>query len=303
MAYAFMQGLDIPKDPESGALPTLSVEHAEVHAGRSFAVSLNLAVANGAIGAVQLSVPAAAAATVTVDMTNDNADMTYTANTKGAGGNAITVTHVDPSGNDEPLTVTRDGNGITISLATGAAGAIESTANEVAAAVNADAEIARVLTATVEGTGAGVVEAKSVESLAGGVDELDVHFKAASVSVTDGEMTAILKEDASFTAAGTAVTPVNRNRQSSNKSQLNCKSNNATTVVDGANKVDLFTTILGAASPGYQRISGETGQGEELLLKQGANYLFQVLNSAGAEEKQSFQLEWYERAVDTFRSF
>ena len=303
MGYELLQGLDTPKDPYSGSVPTLSIEHSEIHAGRSFEVSLNLTVANGATGAVQLSAPAAAAAAVTVTMTGDNSNMTYTAKTKGRGGNDITVTHVDPGAASRPLSVTRAGNAVTISLATNADSAITSTATQVASAVNAHAEISRVIAATVQGDGSGVVEAKSVESLAGGVDVLDVHFKAAAVSVTDGEMTAIFKEDASFTAAGTAVTPVNRNRQSSNTSQLLCKSNNATTVVDGDNKVDLFTTILGAASPGNQRISGETGQGEEVVWAQGKNYLVQILNSSGAENKQSFTLEWYERAKDNFRGF
>lgn len=303
MAYQFLQGVDTPKDQYSGAVPTLTLEHSEVHAGRGFAASLNLSVANGAVGAVQMSVPVAAAATVTVTMTGANSNMTYTANTKGNGGNSISVVHVDPAANNRPLAVTRVGNAITVSLKTGAGGAIESTATQVAAAVNADESISRVLTATVEGTGAGVVEAKSVESLAGGKDTLTLHFKAASVSVTKGTMTAIFKEDASFAAAGTAVVPINRNRLSSNLSQITMKSNNATTVVNGAARVDLFTTILGAASPGNQRISGETGQGEELLLARGKNYLFEVTNSSGTEENQSFTLEWYERAQDVFRGF
>lgn len=301
--YKLIQGIDVPKDPYSGSIPTLSIEHAEVHAGRSFEVSKSLTVANGATGSIQLTVPAIAAASVTVEMTNNNADLTYTAKTNGYRGNSISVTHVDPGENDEPLTISRSGDDITISLATGEAGAIESTAAEVAAAINSDPVISLVLAATADGTGEGVVEAKSKATLSGGVDGLQVHFKAASLSVTNGEMTAIFKEDASFAAAGESITPINRFRASSNKSQLVLKSSNATTVVDGSAKVDLFTTILGAASPGNQRISGESSQGEEIILAQGKNYLFQVLNSSGSSEKQSFTLEWYERVMDNFRGF
>jgi len=111
-----------------------------------------------------------AKATVTVDMTNANADPTYTAKAYGTDGNSITVTHVDPGGNDQELAVTVSGKDITISLATGGGGAITTTCNELKAAVDAHAEASALVDVTVEGTGAGVVEAKAEESLAGGVN-------------------------------------------------------------------------------------------------------------------------------------
>lgn len=303
MAYELIQGVDIPKDPYSGTVPVLSVEHVEVHAGRSYVVSGTLSVLNADVGSVQITVPDAAAATVTVVMTNDNADMTYTANTVGARGNDVAVVHVDPSGEDAELAVSLDcvTKVLTISLATGSDGAITSTAAEVAAAVNADPVISRVLTASADGTGAGIVEEEASANLAGGADKLAVHFKAASVSVTDGPMTAIFKEDASFVATGTAFVPVNRNRLSSGKSQLTVKTNADTTVVDGAAKVDIFTVLLGAPTPGNTKVTGESNQGEEILLANGENYLLQVTNSAGTTETVTYFLEWYERVHDVFR--
>jgi hypothetical protein len=107
-------------------------------------------------------------ATVTVDMTNANADLTYKAKVCGTGGNSITVTHVDPLGNEQPLTVTVVGTDITVSLETDETGTIISTANEVKAAIDADTDASLLVSVSVEGTGAGVVEAKAEATLSGG---------------------------------------------------------------------------------------------------------------------------------------
>lgn len=79
----------------------------------------------------------AAQATVAVNPTGDDNGLTFTARAYGAGGNEITVTYVDPGANDAALSVSVAGTAITVSLATGEAGAITSTAAEVAAAVAA----------------------------------------------------------------------------------------------------------------------------------------------------------------------
>lgn len=107
---------------------------------------------------------------VTINMGNADADPTYTAVEYGTAGDSITVTHVDPAANDAVLGVVVSGNDITVNLATGAGGAITSTANEVKAAIEAEAAAAALVTVAVEGAGTGVVEAKAETSLTGGVD-------------------------------------------------------------------------------------------------------------------------------------
>jgi len=111
-------------------------------------------------------------ATVTVDMTNANADLTYIAKAYGTSGNSISVTHVDPAGNDQPLAVTVVDTDISVSLATDAIGTITSTAAEVKAAVDADPDASALVAVSVEGTGAGVVNAEAEKSLTGGVNTL-----------------------------------------------------------------------------------------------------------------------------------
>jgi hypothetical protein len=253
-------------------------------------------VAAAQIGSVAITVPAQAKASALVDMTNANADLTYTARAFGYAGNSISVTHVDPAGNSQPLTVSVSGTAITISLATNGGGAITSTANTVAAAVAANADANNLVSVAVEGTGLGVVNAKAKQNLINGRDIVDVHFKAANVSAPAGPITAILKEDSTFIAAGTAVTPVNRNRQSTNVSQLACKFNANTTVADAAGVVTLGSAKVGLTSQGNASFGGITSSDDEWLLANGAkNYLLQFTNGNAGAVDVSYQIEWYER--------
>jgi hypothetical protein len=107
-------------------------------------------------------------ATLTSDMTNENADITLTAVDFGAGGNSISVVYINP-GAEAALSVTVAGNAITVNLASSADPAITSTAAQVVEAINEHAEASLLVLATYEGSGAGVVNAKSVASLTGGV--------------------------------------------------------------------------------------------------------------------------------------
>lgn len=108
-------------------------------------------------------------ATLTTDMANANADVTLTAVEYGNGGNLISVTYIDPSALSQSLTVLVDGTAIKVYLATDGDGTVTSTAAQVVAAVNAHSLAGALVLATYEGTGAGVVEAKTVANLAGGV--------------------------------------------------------------------------------------------------------------------------------------
>jgi hypothetical protein len=109
-------------------------------------------------------------ATVTVDMTNADANLIYTAKEYGTDGDDITVTHVNPGENDEDLVVTVDGKDITVSLETGSTGAIASIANDVKAAIEAHEEADALVGVAVDGNGTGDVVEKGKKSLSGGVN-------------------------------------------------------------------------------------------------------------------------------------
>lgn len=109
-------------------------------------------------------------AALAVDMVAADADLTFTARQYGAQGNFLTVAFVNPGAANHALEIFVDGNAIRIVLATGAGGAISSTAIEVAAAIAAHERANELVAVTYEGTGLGVVNATPFPAaLAGGV--------------------------------------------------------------------------------------------------------------------------------------
>lgn len=120
--------------------------------------------------------PAGDKATLTTAMTGANNDVTLTAKYGGTWGHNISIKLTDPSGNDQVLSIgkTFTGNAILFdaSLATGAGGAITTTATLLVAALNADPLFSKLATAIVKSgdTGAGAVIALSATPLASGAD-------------------------------------------------------------------------------------------------------------------------------------
>lgn len=117
----------------------------------------------------------AVAATADVNPAGAENGLTFTAVKYGTDGNVIGVKYVDPGANDAALSVSVAGNEITISLATGEAGAITSTAAEVLAAINADPVAGRMVVASIYAAdsgesddGSGVVTAMARSGLSTG---------------------------------------------------------------------------------------------------------------------------------------
>jgi len=122
-------------------------------------------------------------ATLTVGgFASDNSDVTYTAVNGGITGNDITIEYVDPVGNDQALAITVTDDAIEVSLATGPAGAITSTAAAIVAAIAADTDAAALVTGVADGTGLGVVEEITpAESLADGGVIADVESTTMTI--------------------------------------------------------------------------------------------------------------------------
>lgn len=106
-----------------------------------------------------------------------NQGVTYTANDRGVAGNSITVTLVDP-GTDSALIIDVVGTDISVTLAYALA-AITTTATELVAALNLDADVAALIAAT--GAGASPLTALTETPLATGAD--------SEVSVAESEFT------------------------------------------------------------------------------------------------------------------
>lgn len=96
--------------------------------------------------------------------------LSWTARLGCAGGSAITVALVNPGANNAQIDVSVTGLALTVNPATNNVGTIVSTAADIAAAVNANAQASALLTVTLGGAGTGLVTALPATNLAGGED-------------------------------------------------------------------------------------------------------------------------------------
>lgn len=115
-------------------------------------------------------------------------DLRLVAKKPGTEGNSITLTIVDPAGNNVPLSVSVTGFDITVTAATDGTSTITSTADDVINALNADPGASALLYAVRKDPddGSGVVTALASTPLASGSDTLVEEFLGAL-----GEETAI----------------------------------------------------------------------------------------------------------------
>lgn len=210
----FSFGADIPKDPWTLGAVTQSMETAMIHAGKAYRLSGTFAANGTAKPVIAFTPPKLTAATVTVDMTDADADMTYTAKEKGYAGNNIKVSHVVLDAANVPLTISVHGTLVIASLATNSSKAITTSANLLAAAIAASPEASALITATVEGTGVGVVNADAGDpnALAGGTDDVYCFFKIGQLGADAEKVVVNVYEGATFTGTAVTFTPINRNR-------------------------------------------------------------------------------------------
>lgn len=102
----------------------------------------------------------------------ENWEITWTAEDVGAGGNDISITIINGTGNSQPIKVNTTDTDIVIELATDETGEpddVVNTATAVATAVNEDAEAGALVQGALTGSG-GVAAIESKTNLSGGVD-------------------------------------------------------------------------------------------------------------------------------------
>lgn len=280
-------------------LPVITTDHSAIHEKIGFCLTNKMDITSAKVGALSIRPPGDVAATVTINMTNALADLTYTAKETGYAGNDIAVTHVDPAGANKTLAVSVSGTDITVSLATNGGSAITSTAAQVKAAVNAHATASGLVTCEDEGAGTGVVNAVVKTNLAAGTDASYVHLKPLSFIVTAGPVYVSLLEDATFTGNTATLTPINQHRGGVvPDSKIPCSGTADATVVNGASALTLATIVL----PGNTiagRIGSAFNSDREWPLAPGKNYLVAITNatSPGATITVGYDIFWYEESL------
>lgn len=143
-----------------------------------------------------------AKATADTAITGADNDLRFTAQRGGSWGNAIRVQYIDPGTPSAVLSIDVDGFDVTVNLATDSGSAIITTANEIAAKLAVDSFASRLLAAEAApgNTGAGVVDAMSFVTLAGGeygvtspagtaADATNDHYLTGNEGTTELEVT------------------------------------------------------------------------------------------------------------------
>jgi hypothetical protein len=123
-------------------------------------------------------------ASYTTALAGSNDDLVFTHTAGGTVGNSYTIVYTDPGAASQSLAVTVSGYAVTVSLATDGAKAITSTALQIMNAINTSPGCKFInlgASLATGSTGAGVVTAMSVQSLAGG---LNVASHTAKFGVT-----------------------------------------------------------------------------------------------------------------------
>lgn len=289
--------VNIPLEKITESVPTIDSNHGQIHEKTGFSLSGTLSVGAADTGAIHFKVPVDTKATITVDMTVANSDLTYTAVDFGTYYNDVTVTHVT-AGNNTPLTVVVTAKAIVVNLATGATGTVTTTANHVVAAIAASPQASALVVATKEGTGAGLVNAAGAATLTGGVRSSYIHFQALSFSANAGPCTVSLMEkytmDVTAAAAADTIVARNHHRISPPASTLVTKSHVdvTATLVEGGST--LATVIVPGATTGQTRVGASSGQSEEWVLAPGNDYLITML--ATDATVFGYYLFWYEQS-------
>ncbi len=116
---------------------------------------------------ISFPVDGVGAATFTTPCVNTDSNIIYTAKTVGPGGTSIRVRYV-VAGNNTALSVSVSGNDITVNVATSAGGAATSTATLIKAAVDGNGPASALVSTTLVGTGAGIVNGFGYTNLTDG---------------------------------------------------------------------------------------------------------------------------------------
>jgi hypothetical protein len=106
-----------------------------------------------------------------------------------------------------------------------------------------------------------------------------------------GDFLGELYEDVSSVVGGTAVTPSNRNRESSAASTGTVLINPASYSLVGATQLEEDYVPGGT---GGNALGGAGSTRDEYILKRDTTYLYRITNLAGQAKPMSLHLEWYE---------
>lgn len=126
-------------------------------------------------------------ATLTTTAANGvNAQITLTDKSRHRGTRTpVKIELIDPPGNNVALSIAVTGTTISVTLATDGSSVITTTASQLKTAIEANGSANALVTVTLPGTGAAVVSAQALTSLANGARSLTVKVEEGEISWTE----------------------------------------------------------------------------------------------------------------------
>ena len=112
---------------------------------------------------------------------------------------------------------------------------------------------------------------------------------------TGGNATNALYEGTTFSVAGAAVTPVNRNRRSTNVARGTFTS--GPTITDDGTPIFLGYTGGGA---GGSAAGGSSASFEEYILAASTTYLARITNTAGNNQPVTLSMDFYDTGLEPY---
>jgi hypothetical protein len=122
----------------------------------------------------------------------------------------------------------------------------------------------------------------------------EVNFSSVGLKVGEGDVDIQVYEDTTVSAAGSALTELNTNRNSSNTPGTVLTFGPTVTGVGTLIHTDWIpptATGIGATPGGASTIGGK---GEEWILKPSSNYMIRITNNSGATIAYQWEMAWYE---------
>jgi hypothetical protein len=142
---------------------------------------------------------------------------------------------------------------------------------------------------------------KSISMTAGGTSKVQlqtpaskyIHWRPSNIATRGDNVTVTLYEDSSAATAGGTMTAYNRARVSTATSTVTILS--SATVTTNGTAIDA-AYIGGGTGTGGTRSGSETGEKNEIVMKQSTNYTIVVENGSTAANTVFLKLQWYEES-------
>ncbi len=286
--YAF--GADVPKERVTLAVPVITSNHALVHAGKGYSMSGTIASNTTKKAVIAFNPPVAAAATLTTVFTDTAANLIYTFKTLGTRGNDFTVTHTNPSGNNQVLAITLIGTAVNIRLATGAGGAITSTAAQIAAAFLLS-PAAEYMTCTLAGAG-GTVNAVVSAALSGGAAGKIIHFQQVEIGSAADVAVVRLVENFTYTGSAATLPAARANNREDVVASIAAIAGTLDAALTETSASTLLTLTCRGSASGAQRVINNQSGNEEFVFCRGkrTGFIFEPVGATAID----YKFFWYE---------